>query len=89
MTRTGFNRFCRQGLLLHTQQRLFQIIIGRLFTQPHITQRGIKIITLDGTDLEFTGVAPDIYIENTFSNKVAGEDPQLEKAVEVILNKLK
>lgn len=44
--------------------------------------------TLDGTDLESSGVKPDIYIKNTLINKKEGEDPQLEKAIEVILNKL-
>ncbi len=44
--------------------------------------------TLDGTDLEFSGVSPDIYIENRFPDKVKGEDPQLMKAVEVILEQI-
>jgi Tol biopolymer transport system component/C-terminal processing protease CtpA/Prc len=40
--------------------------------------------TLDGQDLEITGVKPDIYVKNTFTDRLAGRDPQLEKAVEVI-----
>ncbi len=40
--------------------------------------------TLDGQDLELTGVKPDIYVENTFLDRLNGRDPQLEKAVEVI-----
>ncbi|MDX2415622.1 MAG: S41 family peptidase [Bacteroidales bacterium] len=44
--------------------------------------------TLEGTDLESSGVEPDIYIKNTLIDKMAGDDPQLEKAIEVILNKL-
>jgi len=48
---------------------------------------GWGCFTLDGQDLEVTGVKPDIYIRNTFTDKLAGRDPQLEKAVEVILKK--
>jgi len=44
--------------------------------------------TLDGTDLEFSGVSPDIYVKNRFPDKVKGEDPQLMKAVEVILEQI-
>jgi len=45
--------------------------------------------TLDGKDLELTGVSPDIYIKNTFLDRLEGRDPQLERAVQEILNDLK
>ncbi len=45
--------------------------------------------TLDRTDLEKTGVKPDIYIKNTIKDKISGKDPQLDKAIEVILKQLK
>lgn len=45
--------------------------------------------TLDGEDLEMTGVAPDIYVKNTFMDRLNDTDPQLEKAIEEILNDLK
>lgn len=44
--------------------------------------------TLDGENLEMTGVAPDIYIKNTFMDRLNGDDPQLDKAIEEILKKL-
>ena len=44
--------------------------------------------SLDGKDLEFTGVKPDIYIKNTFKDRLEGKDPQLEKGVEEILRQL-
>jgi len=44
--------------------------------------------TLDGVDLESSGVSPDIYVKNKFPDKVKGDDPQLEKAVEVILEQI-
>ena len=44
---------------------------------------------LNGDDLEKTGVKPDIYIENTFKDRINGDDPQLDKAIEFILEKVK
>jgi tricorn protease len=40
--------------------------------------------TLDGKDLEHTGVSPDIYVDTNFKDRVDGKDPQLDKAIEVI-----
>ncbi len=45
--------------------------------------------TLDGKDIEFSGVQPDIKVLNNFDDKVNGRDPQLDKAIEVILGQLK
>jgi len=45
--------------------------------------------SLDGKDLEATGVQPDILIINTFDDKLNGRDPQLDKAIEEILKQLK
>ncbi|MDM1408735.1 S41 family peptidase [Myroides sp. DF42-4-2] len=44
--------------------------------------------TLDGDNLEKTGVAPDIYVKNTFMHRLRDEDPQLARAVKEILNDL-
>jgi len=40
--------------------------------------------TLDGTDLEMSGVAPDITVINSFEDKIQGRDPQLDRAIEEI-----
>lgn len=45
--------------------------------------------TLDGQNLEKKGVKPDIYIKNTFIDRLQDKDPQLEKAVQEILKDLK
>lgn len=37
--------------------------------------------TLEGKNIESEGVAPDIYIENTFRDLLKGLDPQLERAI--------
>ncbi|OAN60483.1 peptidase S41 [Balneola sp. EhC07] len=47
------------------------------------------LYTLDGENIEQTGVAPDIEIHNTFKDRVNGNDPQLEKAIQEILDQLK
>lgn len=41
--------------------------------------------TLDGKDLEFEGVSPDIYIKNTFKDRIESKDPQLERAIKELL----
>ncbi|WP_313580731.1 S41 family peptidase [Chishuiella sp.] len=45
--------------------------------------------TLDGKNLEKTGVSPDIYIKNTFMDRLENKDPQLERAVQEILKEIK
>ncbi|OFX88732.1 MAG: peptidase S41 [Bacteroidetes bacterium GWF2_33_16] len=44
--------------------------------------------TLDGQNLEKTGVKPDIYIKNTFIDRFNNNDPQLEKAIDEIIKQL-
>ena len=44
--------------------------------------------TLDGQNLETEGVSPDIYIGESFNDRLTGNQPQLDKAIEVILNEL-
>ncbi len=46
------------------------------------------IYTLDGKDLEKTGVTPDIYVDTTFKDRLTDDDPQLEEAIQFILNQL-
>lgn len=45
--------------------------------------------TLDGKDLEKTGVTPDIFVQNTFMDRMKDKDPQIEKAIQEILKELK
>lgn len=44
--------------------------------------------TLDGKNIEKTGVAPDIYIKNSMKDRLEGRDPQLDKAIEMVLGEL-
>ncbi|PWS32942.1 S41 family peptidase [Pedobacter paludis] len=45
--------------------------------------------TMDGKNIEKEGVKPDIFVKNTFEDRLADKDPQLEKAVSEILKDLK
>lgn len=45
--------------------------------------------TLDGKNIEKEGVKPDITVVNTFTDRLNGADPQLDKAIETILQELK
>ena len=42
-----------------------------------------------GQDLEFLGVKPDIYVKDTFKDKISGADPQLDTAIKEVLDQLK
>lgn len=44
--------------------------------------------TLDGENLEKTGVSPDIYIKETFKNRLENSQPQLDKAILEIMKQL-
>jgi len=44
---------------------------------------------LDGNDLELTGVAPDIFVAETFMDRLEGKQPQLDKAIELIMSEIK
>ncbi len=44
---------------------------------------------LDGRNLEREGVAPDIFVQNTFADNLSGRDPQLDRAIRHILDQLK
>lgn len=45
--------------------------------------------TLDGKNLEKEGVAPDIYLKNTFMDRLTNNDPQLNRAIDHILKQLR
>ena len=47
------------------------------------------IWTKDGFIVENVGVAPDIEVEQTPADVIAGKDPQLDKAIQIALEQLK
>jgi tricorn protease len=44
--------------------------------------------TLEGENLEKTGVAPDIFVKTNFQDRIEGKDPQLERAIQEVLSQL-
>ncbi|MCK0132544.1 S41 family peptidase [Flavobacteriaceae bacterium F08102] len=44
--------------------------------------------TLDGRDLEIEGVKPDVYVPKDFKDRMEGNYPQLDKALEIIFEKI-
>jgi tricorn protease len=54
-----------------------------------VTAPNLAIWTEDGFIVENVGVAPDIEVEQTPAAIIEGRDPQLEKAIEVVLEQLK
>jgi tricorn protease len=55
----------------------------------YVSAPNLGIWTKDGFIVENEGVAPDIEVEMTPALVAAGKDPQLEKAIEVVLEELK
>ena len=53
-----------------------------------VTAPNLAIWTKDGFIVENEGVAPDIEVEQTPSEVIKGNDPQLQKAIEVALKEL-
>ena len=91
MTANGFKALKRgpivgnttYGWLIFTTSR--RVMNGASFRLPFW-----GCYTLDGQDLETGGgVTPDIEVINTLADDLQGGDPQLDKAVEVIMQRLK
>jgi len=43
---------------------------------------------LAGDNLELTGVKPDIHVKNTVKDRLEGDDPQLDRAIEEVMKQL-
>ena len=54
-----------------------------------VTAPNLAIWTEDGWVVENVGVPPDIEVEQSPADVIAGHDPQLEKAIQVALEELK
>jgi tricorn protease len=54
-----------------------------------VTAPNLAIWTKDGWVVENVGVPPDIEVEQTPADVIAGKDPQLERAIQVIMEELK
>jgi tricorn protease len=54
-----------------------------------VTAPDLAIWTEEGFVVENEGVPPDVEVEQTPAEVIAGKDPQLEKAIEIVLRELK
>jgi tricorn protease len=54
-----------------------------------VTAPNLAIWTEDGWIVENVGVPPDIEVEQTPAEVIAGRDPQLDKAIQIALEELK
>jgi tricorn protease len=54
-----------------------------------VTAPNLAIWTEDGFTVENVGVPPDIEVEQTPRDVIAGHDPQLERAIQVVMDELK
>jgi tricorn protease len=61
----------------------------RLLDGGYVTAPNVAIWTEDGFIVENVGVAPDIDVEQSPAAVIDGRDPQLEKAIEVVLEQLR
>ncbi|MEO7313609.1 MAG: S41 family peptidase [Ginsengibacter sp.] len=89
MTAAGF-RELKLGTIVGTETYRWIIFTtsARLIDGSSVRLPSWGCYTLDGKDLEKTGVAPDIFVKNTFEDRMNDNDPQLKRAVEEIMKKL-
>jgi len=86
--------FRRRGIGLLVGKKTWGGLIGiydypRLMDGGFVTAPRLAIWSPDGEwEVENVGVPPDIEVEMTPAKVIAGKDPQLEKAVEVVLKEL-
>ena len=86
--------FRRRGLGKLVGKRTWGGLVG-IYDYPELMDGGfvtaprLAIVSPDGQwEVENEGVAPDVEVEMTPNLVIAGHDPQLEKAVELILAEL-
>lgn len=90
MTATGFKAL-KLGKIIGTETYRWIIftsgkglVDGSFFRLP-----SWGCYTLDGKDIEKEGVKPDIYVKQTFVERLNGQDPQLDRAIAEIMQDLK
>lgn len=90
MTAAGFKEL-KLGKILGTDTYHWIIFTSakRLVDGSSVRLPSWGCFTLDGKNLEHTGVSPDIYVKNTFEDRMNNNDPQIEKAVQEIMKELK
>jgi tricorn protease len=91
MTANGFKAL-RLGTIVGTRTYGWLIFMTsrRLINGARFSIPFWGCYTLEGEDLEtIGGVVPDVTVVNTVADRVEGRDPQLNKAIKILLEKLK
>ena len=90
MTAEGFKQL-KLGKIIGTETYHWIIFTSakRLVDGSTVRLPSWGCYTLDGKNLETNGVSPDIYVKNTFEDRMNNSDPQITKAVEEIMKELK
>ncbi len=86
--------FRKFGLELYVGKRTWGGLVGVLgfpefIDGGSVTAPNLAFYTENGFRVENEGVAPDIEVEQLPKEVIDGNDPQLEKAIEVVMEKLK
>jgi tricorn protease len=86
---SGF-KFRKLGTVIGKQTMGYVIAIRsyRLIDGGWIQRPIVGIWELDGTQLEGLGATPDIVVENTPEDELKGRDPQLEKAIDYLMEEI-
>jgi C-terminal processing protease CtpA/Prc len=90
MTAQGFKAL-KLGTIIGNESYHWIIFTGgsQLVDGSFVRMPAWGCYTLDGKDLEHTGVAPDIKVINSFVDKMENRDPQIDRAVQEIMKQLK
>jgi len=91
MTANGFKTLKRGPIIGNTTYGWLIFTTGvRLMNGGYFRLPFWGCYTLDGQDLETSGgVKPDIFVINDLNHDLQSQDPQLDKAIKVILEKIK
>lgn len=86
MTSAGFKEL-GLGTIIGTESYRWIIFTSGMGLVDGSSHRmpGWGCYTLDGKNLEKEGVKPDMYVKQTFTDRLEGKDPQIEAAVKHIL----
>ncbi len=90
MTSAGFKQL-GLGKIIGTETYRWIIFTSskRLVDGSHYRLPAWGCYTLDGKNLEKTGVTPDIYIKETFEDRLEDQQPQLDSALSEIMKQLR
>ena len=86
MTAEGFDALGLGTIIGTETYRWIIFTSGKMMVDGSFTRLpGWGCYSLDGNNLELTGVAPHIPVHNTFHDRQRGVDPQLDRAIEAAL----